>query len=536
MRNSFISIVVLAGLVWLAASPKAAVISRRMNSIRLTNLFTLAATSLQSEKTWSNHSKKSFLSLKQGIRGCCHRFEGLYAAIVFAVVCLCLTSNTVAQSQLPREQSLADLARYQNQLEELEQQYDRYDPRLVETLGEVGKLMIELDQYDQADEILDRAILILRISEGLYTETQFPYLLLSAEGDVRRSNWRDANEKLSHIAALHEFEPRVWNSEFVSEIVKLGELHLEGVVTDSSSNQAYHLRAIERISWEAKNVGETIWSDSDRRLLDLYYRIVIHNYLKSLINNRGGEQAESLRQFIPGLSMMKRSRLELNRVYYRVGIEMFRRMRQVFEASSPADLQGVAMVDLYQADWQVLFNEGNLAEAYLKAYRRLLEAGIGDADIKQLFNRPQILPVMEFYPTIQMARQANLSENYYVKKANNQPTSTFQEWSPELPYIQVPQYEPLFPQQELEEMYIAQVAFRLEGVRRMGRWIRGRYVRKSSVPRDIHWLNQSSIGNLSMDDLVERLHHVHFRPVLDQGVPQPYEGTLEYRYFPVDRE
>ena len=61
---------------------------------------------------------------------------------------------------------------------------------------------------------------------------------------------------------------------------------------------------------------------------------------------------------------------------------------------------------------------------------------------------------------------------------------------------------------------------------------KGVNISQVSVVEQFDWLNNSARQALSADELAERLHYLNFRPVLEQGIPQAFEGILEYRYFP----
>ncbi|MBT8145291.1 MAG: hypothetical protein KJN90_00470, partial [Gammaproteobacteria bacterium] len=251
---------------------------------------------------------------------------------------------------------------------------------------------------------------------------------------------------------------------------------------------------------------------------------------------QGGAASADLRQLAPNSGWM-RPRAAVRRSYYRVGIEMLRRMRSLYELQNPPDLEAIAMVDLYRADWQVLFDESDPAISYQMAYENLLSAGIEEQTLQSFFSRPQLLPAAEFYPTIRQAGAPLMAESDPLREVQGtQADLRFLEWASTSPNMQQPIDEPLLLQQEIEDMITAQVAIRLDGTDKVSRWIRGRYVSQISVADDFEWLNTSPDQAISREELMERLHYLNFRPVLDQGIPQPYEGILEYRYFPVDSE
>ena len=453
------------------------------------------------------------------------------------LIVACLTISPLAVAQRPvSDQLLTDVERYRAQLEVLEEEVGRYHPSLLEGLERLATVLVELDQFNETDEVLDRAIQILRINEGLYTDSQFPFQVLSIRNNVRRGNWPDANETLDHLVRLYTFVPRQWDEELINELVQLSDLHLEGVAGDFTERKDYHFRAADRISWMAAQIGERVWQPNDLRLVDLYYQLLKQNHMKFVTLNQGGSASADLRQLMPNSGWM-RPRRAVSSSYFRLGIEMLRRMRTVYELQETPDLEAAAMVDVYRADWQVLFDESDPEISYRMAYENLLAAGVEEQVLQSLFSRPQPLPIAEFHSSVQQARTAMLADTDQLREAKNiLPHLRFLEWASTSPNLQLPIREPLLLQQEIEDMVTAQVVIRLDGTEKVSRWIRGRYVSQISVTDGFDWLNRSPEQAISREELAERLHYLNFRPVLDQGVPQSYEGVLEYRYFPVDRE
>ena len=457
----------------------------------------------------------------------------MHKSLVIILVAVGLTYSLSGTAQQSRaDQLMVDADSYRAQLEELELGADRYDPSLLESLESLAGVMVGLDQFNEADEILDRVIQILRINEGLYTDRQFPFLVLSIRNDVRRGNWRGANETMDHLVRLYTLVPRQWDEELISELVQISDLHLEGVAGDLEIRKDYHFRAADRISWTAVRIGERVWPGNDLRLVDLYYHLLKQNHLKYVTLIQGGEVAADLRQIAPNTGWM-RSRRGVVESYYRLGLEMLRRMRTVYELRDPIDLEATGMVDLYRADWQVLFDEGTPENSYEMAYEGLLAAGVDAQVLDNFFSIPQILPVNNFYPSVEQAHSAVTAISGQLTTGQTSPPSLlFVEWASTTPNIQTPIERPLLLQSEINGMITAELSVRLDGTDKVSRWIRSRYISQVSVVEQFDWLNNSARQALSADELAERLHYLNFRPVLEQGIPQAFEGILEYRYFP----
>ena len=61
----------------------------------------------------------------------------------------------------------------------LNDQQDRFgslDSRLLEPLEQLADMLMQQNQFDEAHVMLDRAMQIARVDDGLYTEIQRPLL------------------------------------------------------------------------------------------------------------------------------------------------------------------------------------------------------------------------------------------------------------------------------------------------------------------------------------------------------------------------
>lgn len=458
--------------------------------------------------------------------------------VVFACGLLLASAATSAQTREAErlDQTGARLEAYRNQLETMEVQLGRYDPQLLETLEQLAEANMELNRFERTDEILDRSIQILRISDGLYTESQFPFLILSIRNNVRQGNWRDANETLDHLTWLYTMVPRDWNDALVRELKQLADLHLEGVAGDATLMKDPHFRAADRVSRVAMLGAELIWSASDPRLIDLYYYLLLQNHIKFMALIQGGPVAADLRQVAAGVGWMRR-RQDVKHMYFYLGMEMLNRMRRGYLMADTPNPEALAMVDVHEADWLVLFNEGDPAAAYRQAYASLRMAGVPEETLGAFFSVPRILPVRQFYPSVAQAMKAFASEADDADcRTACQATLRFTEWSSTTPNVQMPLERSLLLAQQYTAMNTATVQINLKSVETVSQWIRGRLVSQKSVTDGFEWLASTGRASLDADALEDRLHYLNFRPVLDAGVPQDFSGRLEYRYFPPDRD
>jgi len=106
-------------------------------------------------------------------------------------------------AQIDEVEAISDLESYRIQIEELEYSLGRYDLQLIEPILRLADTAAALNQFDEVAYILDRAVQIVRVNEGLYAESQIPILKQHIENDVRRGNWTDASATMDHLYWLY---------------------------------------------------------------------------------------------------------------------------------------------------------------------------------------------------------------------------------------------------------------------------------------------------------------------------------------------
>jgi hypothetical protein len=231
------------------------------------------------------------------------------------------------------------------------------------------------------------------------------------------------------------------------------------------------------------------------------------------------------------------SRKNSNRQSFRMGIGLLRRMEEVFRRAESPDLEAIAMVDLYLADWMVMFDERDSASRYGIAFDNLREVGVPSQQLNRFFAVPQILPRTEFYPSVEEAMQAieiaNLPMVDAERSAEPEVRSDirFEEWSPGFPNFPTQVLSATLLPEEIEDYETVHLSIRLRGLEKVSRWVSGRYISQISVPDQFEIIEPSQLYAMDLEELAFRMHFLTFRPRLVDGVAQPFEGTLSYRYF-----
>ncbi|MDO8860700.1 hypothetical protein Q6D67_03215 [Haliea sp. E1-2-M8] len=143
--------------------------------------------------------------------------------------------------QPPREGQGAAVAAQRERLLLLEQEEGPYAAALAEPLMDMGRYLQEAGEAEQAGQLYQRALHVLRINEGLYSDNQMP--LLRSLFAIHRSlgDWQGLDARYDYYFRL---------------AATLGELDVES--------------AVDYFRWQREALRRQLDSTDHRRLLRLY--------------------------------------------------------------------------------------------------------------------------------------------------------------------------------------------------------------------------------------------------------------------------
>ena len=275
-------------------------------------------------------------------------------SIVF--LSLCLVSHAFAQLN-----ELARLTEVQNELDKTQEslfglisEYGRLDRRLLEPLDQYSVSLIENERFSDADTVLDQAIQIVRVSEGLYSPEQFSLILRSIKNKVNQRDWEDAKELMQHFSWLLGRGENQVNEELVAALLGLIDIHLMGVVDDLKFNQSFHFKQAERLTNLVNRVARYSYAEGDSRVNAIMYKKVIQMYLQSIAVEAGGQTGISLRSFSSEGYALSRSNAQTS--LYFAGLRALGSIREFYLQREEPNLEGAGMAFMYRGDWEVFFD------------------------------------------------------------------------------------------------------------------------------------------------------------------------------------
>ena len=435
-----------------------------------------------------------------------------------------------AQSDESAATRLQELERSRALLDSVEIHTNHHDASLAEPLMQVGDQLMALGRHDEAHEMFDRALQIVRINEGLYARSQLPYQQKKIDNFMRDDNWELARNNLQHLFWLYRTKSPALDELLVDDVMQLSDMHLRGVAEDSQDYQYYHLQRAGTALRMAEIIGDKIWAENDPSIVPVLYSQVKHFHLKASAVQSGSRVAYELRTQIPTWSDWTHEKRSALRFYYFSGRRLLQRIRSVYEQAQPANPEAIAMAELYIADWQVLFGYTTEAlESYRSAYERLQMADIDPALVGDFFSQPTLVPEPHFYASLAQAldaRNDSLPINSELALAATSETMYFNEWSSSFPSVRPPIALNASSQ---PDSTFALFSFSLAGVTDLARVLNGREKDEFAFVTDARIVEPEMKSKDEEKYLLTRLESLRFRPRLHDGVPQESAATLMYQ-------
>jgi len=456
--------------------------------------------------------------------------KALQLTVLISAACCALAQAQNSDSVQLGQAVEQELQRARELVLSLESPTDHLDPRLSEPLLQLAESQMRSGNYAEAHATLDRAMQVVRINEGLYTRSQIPLIRKKIENFAEARNWDEARTQLDHLFWLHRTKSDQVDLDLLRDFQELSALHLRAVAEDAYDYQSFHLRRAANASWLALAVGESLWGDTDQRLAPVLYDLVKQYHLHAAAMKNGGRVAYELRQIAPGSNWV-RERADAVRIVYLTGNRLLSQLRDIYSVSEPVNAEGLAMSMLYLADWQVMFARDEEAlYSYQLAYQGLAESGVSAAQLDAYFSVPTVLPVPEFYSTLESAltaRSAEVVEPLQLASLEAAQTIYFNEWSASFPNVRSPMAGVNSP--ELDSN-VALFSFNIAGVTEISHWMSGRREREVASIREATIVEPQSPSEDQQEQLLRRLDSLSFRPSLEAGgVPRESNATLMYQ-------
>ena len=414
------------------------------------------------------------------------------------------------------------------QLSDLESPGNANDLAIIESLIDLSNSSAALQLYGEASEFLSRALQIQRRSSGLFSPNQVPIIFAKMEIDSHFDDWESVNPSLENLYWLVMNKNLGSGDELIEHLARLTEFHLRGVLGDKEELQAYHYQQASKIAYQSLEIGKRLWEPHDKRLLQLYYSLIKQLYMQSAAVEQGDDTAYALRAVVPG-STWVRPRRVVQAGFYQAGLTLYEDMSSVILKDEEGSLETLAMLNLYIADWHLLFDQRVAEETYLESISMFQDVSLDQVALDTLLDRPRLLPIPKFFETVRDAIEEDLRlsaiKNAQLSSGSNHKIF-FQNWSDQMRlHPLVVSSDSKFPlnQNKSDQFHFR---FRLNALDVVAHWVKGRYRTNISVADELQMLEGRADTNLEFID--DQLRLLHFRPRFEDGSAKLSQGILVY--------
>lgn len=422
-----------------------------------------------------------------------------------------------------------ELASYRDNLYQLETASGSTSLQLVETLEEIADRLMALNEHAEAYVVLDRAQQILKINEGLFTTSQFRILHKKIENLVSIGDWRNGRKLQDHLFWLYAHKNPNPDENTVADLLRASDMHLRGVAEDETAYQNYHYRRAAIHSRMALLVAQAIWHPHDPRQGQIIYEQLKHTYLQTLASQRRRNSTPASRSTGYNSGYFVLDTGIIRSIYRGNGYLYLESLGHFYLDRETPELEAAAMVTLYRADWQVLFQQRELAiVTYAEAYAELLGAGVPAPLVDELFVEPTLIPEPVFHATV-AAAVASREQGAQSTQPPGQEGLVRVSFDAQSALASPSGDKDDSPGSAFTGPGIALFSFTLAGVEQItrGRWPYRRQS-KLGMAYDLKPIETETVTVVHQDTLIRKLGWLHFRPKLVDGIPATVTGVISY--------
>ena len=333
-------------------------------------------------------------------------FQPLMAADASSVVA---SSNAYA----------ADIAKFEEQLADLESSFGAYDRSLLEPLQNLTELALEQSEYERVGELQNRQLQVLRTVLGFRHPEIVPLLQEIVTNEIRLGKWESVSDHLEHIQFLVSGDPENNAIATIDAMRQQAYWHLARVYLDEREDRARNFMEARELTDDLADLAKAEFGEDSNELIPSLYELALTEYrLVELMNADDGIAGDTIERLIRAegvarLQLYGNNRMNVENLfgtrnyipivergeligeaYLRDAENTVKEIGEIAEKSGNLETQAMALI--YAGDMQQVMGKGTSMRKYREARELLLEAGVDSAKIEKFFNQPSLIP----YPTM----------------------------------------------------------------------------------------------------------------------------------------
>lgn len=313
----------------------------------------------------------------------------------------------------------ADIAKYEEQLADLESRFGAYDRNLLEPLQSLTELALEQGDFERVAVWQNRQLQVLRTVLGFRHPEIVPLLQEIVTNEIRMGNWEAVSDHLEHIHFLVSGNPEDNTVAQLEAMREQAYWHLARVYLDDRASRARNFMEARELTQDMAKLAETEFGEDSSELIPWLYESALNEYrLVALMNADDGIAGDTIERLVRAEGVARLQLYNSNRMnfdyllgtrnyipivekgelvgeaYLRDAENMVKDIGEIAEKSGNLETQAMALI--YAGDMQQVMGKRTSMRKYRDARDMLLEAGVDSAKIEKFFNQPSLIP----YPTM----------------------------------------------------------------------------------------------------------------------------------------
>ena len=322
------------------------------------------------------------------------------------------------------------IEQYKQVVKDLESSGGVYQVQLSENLSSLGAAYQAINQHAEAIAVLERALHITRVNNGLYNIDQIAILEEIIESNTAMEDWENLSKNYSYLYWVNKRNYGDYDIKLLPIIDRIGRWHLQAFTSELDEQGFRHLLEADQLFERAIAIIELNHGENDPRLINALYGVALTNYQMAAVASNAEDFDDIRSSFRNRLSGGRRARQVLDQQFaeqelmlrnYAKGKKAMTRIVDIHAHDEllPPDMHAMALTHL--GDWYLMFNKRNsAAKSYEEAYAIMNANGIEQEDIDRLFGQPRMLPAIQL-PT-QDEPVKNENPKYVIVAFNVSPT------------------------------------------------------------------------------------------------------------------
>jgi len=308
--------------------------------------------------------------------------------------------ETVSQERLGAESEGTPAPESQSEvLRDLQGRYGPYDPAFGEALVGVAMSYREAGRHAEAVELLERAVHVKRVNEGLHSPGQVDLLNLLIDTQTEAEDWSGLNQSYMYLYWLVRRNKDLASPELIANLYRIGKWHVRAYALDTGEIPGAHLRHAAAAFETAAELQARRYGENSAELVDPLLGLALVQLRLASYAETADSREELRFATSPTRAFMheEMERQEAILSSYRKGRDALRKVVEIHKTHAELGAADTARAMTYLGDWYLLFNRRqSAADAYQEAYALARDAGVDEEQMAALFERPNILPALRF--------------------------------------------------------------------------------------------------------------------------------------------